>query len=50
MVCNNAGVVFYEDEGTHSDEIISINLVGNLCPILLSPAQLVLLGIVNTMF
>ncbi|CAB4019686.1 15-hydroxyprostaglandin dehydrogenase [NAD(+)]-like [Paramuricea clavata] len=28
VVCNNAGVAFYEDEGTHSDEIISINLGG----------------------
>ena len=45
MVCNNAGVLFFEDEGTHSDEIISINLVGSLCPFLLSLAQLVLLAL-----
>jgi short-subunit dehydrogenase involved in D-alanine esterification of teichoic acids len=32
VVCNNAGVMFHTDESSHSDELISINLVSSSCP------------------
>ncbi len=35
VVCNNAGVVFFEDEKPHSDKLISVNLVGSSSPFLL---------------
>ena len=29
VVCNNAGVLVFEDEKHHSDKLISVNLVGS---------------------